>query len=542
MKLREILHMPAFEGFRIVAGEKGLDRDISTVSVMDAPDIYKWMKGGEFLITSAYVVKDCPGYIKSLVENLNHWGASALGVKFDRFIHEFPRDALEAAEHLDFPIISIPYRFAFTDVINPVLQEVINSQARKMLYTENVHDAFTKMVLKDEEIPSILYFLEQHIHCEVGFVDTCFFHTHFSQCNTNESRLYQDIMSQTPDFSSLTKLCAEYEHYRLYINQEEYGYIFMGDITEEYDSSFDDYYKIAVEQAGTVLILKIQKQLATTQIEANYREQFVIDLLMSNFTSREEIMNRAKIYNWNLRNGGAAVIVDVDHFKQQYLERLDKERSQTLEKTMGRILNICKRIVHREYGQAVYSRQSDQIVFIISDVCSDPGFCKKLKSVFEEVKQEVRMAVSFTATIGIGSYKERIEEICASWEEAKKAVRISQNMLREDVLSVYDELGAYKLLSLVSATREAEEFQRVYIVKLKEYDNRYHTEFLKTVFTLAACGWNLKEASEKLYIHYNSMKYRYQKICKLLEMDLRERDHRLNLELALKLYQIREGI
>ena len=56
---------------------------------------------------------------------------------------------------------------------------------------------------------------------------------------------------------------------------------------------------------------------------------------------------------------------------------------------------------------------------------------------------------------------------------------------------------------------------------------------------LAACGWNLKEASEKLYIHYNSMKYRYRKICQILEMNLQEQEQRLNLELALKLYQIR---
>lgn len=541
MKLREILKMPAFEGFQIVAGERGIDREISTVSVMDAPDIYKWMRGGEFLITSAYVVKDCPGYIKSLIENLDKCGASALGVKFDRFIHEFPADALEAAERLEFPIVSIPYKFAFTDVINPVLQQIINSQAKIMMYTENVHNAFTKMVLQDEEITSILNFLELHIHREAAFVDTCFFHPHFSECR-HESAFYQQIKAQEPDFADIAKLCTKYEHYRLYIDRDEYGYIFMGDIREGYDSSFEDYYKIAIEQAGMVLILKIQKRLAAAQIEEKYREQFVQDLLMSNFKSREEIMNRAKIFNWNFRHGGIAVIVDVDHFKQQYLERLDKKRSQSLEQTMNRIQNICKRIVYREYGQFVYSRLSDQIVFIISDSCPGQGFLKNLKEISEELKQEIKQAVSFTATVGIGNYKEQIEDICESWEEAKKAVHISQNMLREDVLSVYDELGAYKLLSLVSSSAEAEEFQQLYIAKLKDYDSHYHTELLETAFKLAACGWNLKETSQKLYIHYNSMKYRYQKMCRLLGVDLREQEHRLNLELALKLYQIREGI
>ena len=80
IKLREILSMPVFRNFRVVAGEGGIDREVGTVSVMDAPDIYKWMKGGEFLITTGYAVKDRPEYIRSLIINLDKGGAAALGM------------------------------------------------------------------------------------------------------------------------------------------------------------------------------------------------------------------------------------------------------------------------------------------------------------------------------------------------------------------------------------------------------------------------------------------------------------------------------
>ena len=52
IRLRDILAMDIFRDFKIIAGKNGSDREVKTVSVMDAPDIYKWMKGGEFLITS----------------------------------------------------------------------------------------------------------------------------------------------------------------------------------------------------------------------------------------------------------------------------------------------------------------------------------------------------------------------------------------------------------------------------------------------------------------------------------------------------------
>ncbi len=539
ISLREILEMPVFKGFKVVAGHAGKDRDVCTVSVMDAPDIYKWMKGGEFLITSGYVVKDQPEYIKTLIVNLEKKGAAALGVKFDRFIHEFPEEALDAADRLGFPIVSIPFEFAFTDIINPVLREVIDSQSKKMLYAENVHESFTKMVLEDEKIPAILRALEYYIHCQAAFVDLCFYKVYFAEGSPEDSKFYKRAAACFSGAEELSSLLEQYQYYRMYINEEEYGYIIIGGHQQEYEESFADYYRIAIEQAGTVLILKIQKQLATAQIEADYREQFVQDMLTRNIHSREEIMNRAMIYNWSFYAGGIVVIVDIDHFKQQYLDHLDRERNRALENTMKRVLNISKRIAGRRYEHFVYSKLSDQIVFIISEGHGDERtFIAELKEIFCEVKREIKKAVSFTATVGIGNYKKDISQIHGSFEEAKKAVSISRNMHREDTIAVYDELGAFKLLSLVSTSIEAEELQNAYIRKLEEYDERHHTDMLETALMAAACGWNLKEASEKLFIHYNSMKYRYQKICRILEADFNDQEQKLNFELALKLYQI----
>ncbi len=532
--------MPVFRNFRVVAGEGGIDREVGTVSVMDAPDIYKWMKGGEFLITTGYAVKDRPEYIRSLIINLDKGGAAALGVKFDRFIHDFPADALEAADELDFPIVSIPYEFAFTDVINPVLWEVVDKQARKLLYSESIHEAFTRMVLKDEEIPAILAFLRKHIHRETAFIDPRFSKVYFASETDEDSSICQEWKQWDVDAGNRKERTEGYDFYRMHINEEEYGHIILGERLEGFDEFFQDYYQIAIEQAGIILTLKIQKQMATAQIETEYREQFVQDILTGNIKSKEEIINRGRIYNWDFHFGGIAVVVDIDRFKEQYLQELDRERIRRLDEIMRRILNISKRIVKKEFPQYVYSRMSDQIAFVISETCGKRSrFMERIKNVFGEVKEEIQRASAFTATIGVGNYKKDIAQIHDSWEEAKKSVVISRNMLREDVISVYDELGVYKLLSLVSASEEAKEFQHLYVQRIEAYDLQHHTELLETAMVLAACGWNLKEASEKLYIHYNSMKYRYRKICQILEMNLQEQEQRLNLELALKLYQIR---
>ncbi len=38
MKLKDILAMPEFKDFKVMAGEDGLDRKVDIVTVMDAPE------------------------------------------------------------------------------------------------------------------------------------------------------------------------------------------------------------------------------------------------------------------------------------------------------------------------------------------------------------------------------------------------------------------------------------------------------------------------------------------------------------------------
>lgn len=146
MKVKNL--MEQFEGFEVLAGEGGLDRRVSTVTVMDAPDIYNWMKGGEFLITTAYIMKDNPLELKDLVIKLNENGASALGIKIGRFIEKLPQEVKETGDSLNFPIIYIPTNLAFSDVINPVLSKIVNAQAKKLMMSEKIHKSFTQIVIE----------------------------------------------------------------------------------------------------------------------------------------------------------------------------------------------------------------------------------------------------------------------------------------------------------------------------------------------------------------------------------------------------------
>ena len=538
MKLREMLEIPAFGGFRVAAGHGGLDREVSTVSVMDAPDIYEWMKGGEFLITSGYVLKDDPASFAELIGKLDTWGAAAFGIKLGRFIAEIPQAVIETAERLNFPIIVIPIEFAFTEVINPVLQEVVNRKTREMMYTETVHREFTRLALEDRPIEAILKTLEQYIFCDTVYFDTVFNRALFAREDPG-NELHAAALSVERREKPLSSLMARYPHYRLDTRDGEYGILFFGRRQEGFDGSFENYYRITVEQSGVILIIKAQKLLARKRVEEGYRELFVDDLMRAGIDAREELSNRARIYGWDFRDGGFAAILDVSGIREQYRSGLDRARDKSLADMMEKIAWTSADIIRQVFPQAVYSRASDQIRFAVSsEACDKETLKKRITRTFEAVRQTVQHQTGRILTVGVGSWKADFYAVSESCREAERALCIADEQGDRDRIIFYDDLGVMKLLAQVCRSEEAGELYREYIKKLKEYDAGHEGSLVRTMQVLVNCEWNLKKASEALFIHYNSMKYRFRRVCQILDCEFDSADEKLNMAIALKLFAI----
>lgn len=534
VKLSDILNLPSFQKYSLLAGESGIQQNIVFVNVLYILDDGFEAEKGEWILLSGELLEENPKGFQELIRRLNQREAVGLGVQLGVGWKEIPDEIKRLANELGVPVISIPETIPLPEVVRRVSQVISEKREYQIQQSEQIQETLIRMVLEDREIPEILEYLQKVIHVETAFADLCFRKMFF----TAHSRLKEE-KSEAGSFQELQSLLesCSYEHLRL--NEEEYGYLIFGGKCDGYDETLEAEYRKIVKQAGMILMMKVQKKLATFQIEANYREQFVQDLLTKNIKTREEVFNRARIYNWDFYDGGIVCIVDIDHFKKQYLNHLDAERNRYLANTMNRVLHVCTDLLDAEGIRYVYSSLSDQIAFIILGESEEElEWIGHLKEIFEKIRDTISHTVSFTATIGIGRHRQDISQIHESWNEARKAIAISRNIMQENIVSAYDELGVFKLLSMVSGTEEAEAFQNQYLGRLKAYDEKHNTEFMKTLMVLAACGWNLKETSEKLYIHYNSMKYRYQKMIRILDLDLQKQDQRLNLELALKLYQI----
>ncbi|MBB6732042.1 PucR family transcriptional regulator [Cohnella zeiphila] len=105
---------PLSEG-KLTAGQSGVSRIVKSVNVMDAPDISDWVREGDILFTTAYLMKDAPSEGVQLLRKLARKGAAGIGIKLGRFWANVPDDMLAEADRLGFPLIELPFPFTFSD-------------------------------------------------------------------------------------------------------------------------------------------------------------------------------------------------------------------------------------------------------------------------------------------------------------------------------------------------------------------------------------------------------------------------------------------
>lgn len=133
------LKLPEMENIAVVAGSAGLWREVSAVNVMEVPDISKYLKRGELLITTMYSIRDREELQRELVPLLSEKGVAALALAPLHKNSEIPEFMLKQADELNFPILKIPYGTPFNDIMNAVLHSIVKQHYSTELIEDIIH-------------------------------------------------------------------------------------------------------------------------------------------------------------------------------------------------------------------------------------------------------------------------------------------------------------------------------------------------------------------------------------------------------------------
>lgn len=273
------------------------------------------------------------------------------------------------------------------------------------------------------------------------------------------------------------------------------------------------------------IMFPIMERITMKRNTEEYRDRLVLKLISNQMSELDEkIVYRG--LGWRCENGICVLTIQMQ----------DEKCLQKME--LGGLINRITEIAGKLFVHFTSVMADNRKVFLLEPNSCDAGMFglvmdAYIKKICDLLKRETGIYGSFA--LAYGRQKAKIQDAYQSYRESVEAIRIGELLYGRDFAVSFDELGIYRLLLLLRDTDEAADFVEQHLGKLLAWDQAHGTDYLGTLAQIIRADWNLKEAAEKLYIHYNTMKNRYQKIWEICGVSRINGEQKRNMELAHKL-------
>lgn len=537
VRVADVLRLPAFSDVAVVAGRAGLDRVVERANVMEVPDITAWVKPRELLLTTGYPLRDTPGGIADLVRSLDGLGVSALGVKLRRYLDELPADARATADELGLPLLLLPDEVAFDDLLTPVVAEILHRQNPVLERAGVVDQRLVSVVLHggglDELVsalhdsvggPAMVTTTDGRVLAAAGAterVDT----TDDSELFVASGRFRTERFApglhvvRGASMAVVAVMAGRTDHGRLVVLRED-DQLGPGDLH-------------VLERAATVLALAITKSMAVQAVEAKYRGDFVRDVLLDRAGPPSSVVDHFASLGWEVDRPLVVVVAALDPWDDGDDVRSDSRTAQ------DRFASAWVNVVGRYDRAAPVVGFAQEVVALVALDDADKAR-DAIGDLVHHVSGDGGGGRRSFAT-GVSRLITSPAGIPAGYEQARRSVHVGRQLQGAGSVAHFDDLGAFRLLSLIEDVNELRNFVREVLGELADEDDPEAADMRATLRVLLDTNFNVAETSRRLHFHYNTLRYRITKLERMVGPFISDPDLQLDLALALRVMQMRQS-
>ncbi|MWK32819.1 PucR family transcriptional regulator [Actinomadura sp. J1-007] len=588
LSVGEVLGVSTLNGARLIAGRAGLDRIVQRLNVMEVPDILSWVKPNELLLTTGYPLRNTPQSLDNLVADLDERGLAALAIKLGRYLDSLPAEMIAQADRRGFPLILLPNDVGFDDILNQVLTDILNRQAAVLARTEEVHRALVQIVLCGGGLQEVVDEVATLLDVAVVVLDgdqrvlagagpeervqamRAFDAGRHAACGRGGCGITG--AHGTADHLVVPVVAGGFDHGRI--------------IAFSPNATLRGTDLGILERAATVAALVVTKQQAVAAVESKYRADFLRDILAGRAGDDDRVVAHCDGFGWDLDRPVMVVVAELDgrggpagadrtgrgaeagaagaggaggargrgaDSSRTRAEvprpRGDLEggtrsgRGAEERSAQERLAAAWTAAVRRHDRGAAVASFAHEVVAVIgaedgdtADLPTGPiqTMVKEASSVFAEhlpVRRTFSTGISRTVTSPAG--------LPEAYEQAVKAVRVGRQLHGAGARAHFDQLGVYRLLSLVSDPEELHAFVRETLGELASDEEPELVDLRRTLQVLLETNLNVAETARRLHFHYNTLRYRIGKLERMLGPFTEDAHLRLNLTLALHVLRMR---
>ena len=514
----------------LVAGDVSAARTVTGIAVMTLPDIGPWLRPGQLLVTSTTVLARLAGTAEDFLAGLDRHAVAGLVVRLDPAC-PLP-DALTEATSL--PVLTTSEDVVAEHPWARVLREMASTQVDAVFRADHLRHELLEIVMAGGGNKALAEGISEVLGGAVLITtpdgrQTCRVGTESDLCRLSATpamdatgRVRTDSIEGGLGLHRFGDECVAVA--AISANGIDHGRLVLFCPSRILTAS--DLY--LVEQAATVCALVVSRELAVSAVEERHRANFVRDLLRGRAGEQEQVVVHAQMFGWNLDRPVVVVAVEPDQVPDD-----DPSTPARLPVVERQARAFAGALAGRDSGASVTALGTETVVLM--------GESSDTMTFVHELVAQVRGAGGGGRRpfgVGVSRASSSTDDLPGLYGQARTALEVGRKISGPWAVTHFDDLGVYRLLSLVEDTDELESFARETLKELTD-GSAEAQDMCRTLEVLLATNINIAEAARQLHFHYNTLRYRVAKLEKILGPFTAQPELRLDLSLALKIIAMR---
>ncbi|WP_020620493.1 PucR family transcriptional regulator [Paenibacillus daejeonensis] len=521
--VEEALSIYPLSKAKLVAGAGGVNRLIQSVNTMDAPDVIDWISSGELLLTTAFAIKDTPDAFLRLLKKLDERGAAGIGIKLGRYWSEIPQIVLEEADRLNFPVLDLPFEFAFSDQMNALFQAEFVKSTQQLHNDLEKQKQLVRLALQKEEFANLFPKIGDILAHSIVVVSARG-QLMYNSCDWPEVELLKGWPWNVQFYKGRTEH-GWFCRIPLLKGTDCYGFLLVipasGAIIPEEEGLF--------HQAAEILCYHMDHYYDDQQTVAGYQWGVVMERYLQEQITKETFLEQSRSLGSPLAGGSHVCVLTVLEHREGTPPPAPKKLRELL-----REVNYHPRLSSLESHHLIIEDTLLHVFKVMDPPAGDSSFNEILYKSYLEI-------LGSMPSVQVRSYISRIKPelgaIRDAYEECAEARRISSQLSFESPVVFFADLEFSYLFSHIPKN-VMDKYCHSLLQPLMIKDADYATDMLRTLEAYITSEGQINEVAKQLFIHRNTVQYRLEKLSEILDLDLRLTGDLLKVKLMFMFRQL----
>ncbi|MDO5672546.1 MAG: PucR family transcriptional regulator ligand-binding domain-containing protein [Actinomycetaceae bacterium] len=520
----------------VLAGSTGLSRKITSVTIMDIPDIADWLTGFELLIGGVLFENTLS---KEFIDTLIVKDVAGIVTK-SKFTERLPQEVFSYCDEVGFPILLAPGDMNWGQVMNPIIRTMVGAPYRAIEDNQHFHQELMNSVIAGESLSKICSTTATGSKLGVAIADSDLYlvgasdnldwklllkgadRSHLSLSATSQ-KSSQGAGAAEITTSATIEAGLRVFAYPVEFNQTRYGWILVTSLKGEEALQGLELTQVQTLSLFVALHFTRQNEISSATRKFN---SLLLEVLLSEAQLTPEGARRIlSPLKKKIHSGYYFVFLSHEEFADSMV---------TMNSRMSLFQGMCERNILRWEHIIMFEHRRGQL-FLIPDSLTDiEALVLKIRELYVKALHVYEVPVGVSGPMPLSDTARGLSESmrAADYARRKKASRS---------LVYYSDLGVIRFLIDNEGNLDANLLTRMedmYLSPLVAHDTQYGSELRKTLETYINNNRSKVLTEQQLCIHKNTLRARIEKINKILSCDVDTSEDFFNIQFALKIDEV----